>query len=605
MKLRPYQTKMVADIDEAWLRGAQNVLGRLATGGGKTPVLGEIVSQQAAGSCVIAHRSELVSQASVALALYGVRHRVIGAPELSRICSQLHLANPDIGRDYISPNAKCAVASVNTIVRRDAENSWFKSVGLWVVDEGHHLQATNTWGRAVGMFRDTARGLAMTATPGRPDGKGLGRNNDGLIDAMVAGPEMATLTRAGYLTPLKIFVPQSDVDYSSVPITASGELSAPRLSAVVHANKQFVGNTVDHYLALAPGKLGVTFCVDVEAAVETAKEYRSRGVPAEVIDAKTPPALRATIMRRFRAREIMQLVNVDILGEGVDVPAVEVVSMARRTASLIVYRQQAGRAVRLMLPVALRGAWDTYTDEQRRAFIASSDKPFGILIDQVGNVGLHGKPDCHVDWSLDRREKRGRGEAPSDVEENRTCLNKDVGRDGTMIPCMFSYSRILGPECPECGFLHTPARRDGPEYVDGHLVELEPGVLEDMTAAVAAVPAPYPEVETFKPDLRMPRVGQVAAMKRHFSQHEAGAAEHVARQLAQAELRAIMATWGGWRAHEGDDVGTTQRRFFHSFGVDVLTAQALGSVEAVALVSKIRAVLTRENIFVDGLVNSD
>lgn len=450
-----------------------------------------------------------------------------------------------------------------------------------------------------------ARGLGVTATPARPDGRGLGTNNDGMMDTMVRGPDMRYLIQAGYLTPYRIFAPPSDVNYSNVAVTASGELSTPQLSAAVHASKQFVGDVVDHYLRIAPGKLGITFCVDVASCVEIAAEYRLRGVPAEVINAETPPALRAAIMRRFRAREILQLVNVDILGEGVDVPAVEVVSMARRTASLVVYRQQAGRVLRLLLPVALRGAWDTYTDEQRRRFIAEGQKPFGIIIDHVGNVAMHGLPDSHKDWSLDRREKRGRGDAPNDVEPTRTCLNKDTGRDGSMIPCLFSYSRILGPECPECGFVHVPAKRDGPEYVDGVLVEIDPEVIERMNADVAAVYAPFPEVATFHANPFQPVPGQLAAMKRHYDQHEAGAAEHAARQAAQATLRPVMATWGGWRTHEGDDVATMQRRFYYSFGLDVLSAQALGSDEAATLAGRIRAVLSRENILIDETVNSD
>ena len=45
--------------------------------------------------------------------------------------------------------------------------------------------------------------------------------------------------------------------------------------------------------------------------------YRGVGVAAEIIAAKTPLAVRGQLIRQFRARNILQLVSVDVLGEGV------------------------------------------------------------------------------------------------------------------------------------------------------------------------------------------------------------------------------------------------------------------------------------------------
>ena len=140
---------------------------------------------------------------------------------------------------------------------------------------------------------------------------------------------------------------------------------------------------VDHYLRIAKGKLGVTFAVDVEAAGDIATAFKKAGVPAEIVTAKTPDTLRASILRRFRNRELLQLVNVDLFGEGFDLPAIEVVSMARPTQSFSLFAQQFGRALRPM-----------------------DGKEHAIIIDHVGNVHRHGLPDAPRDWSLDRRERR-------------------------------------------------------------------------------------------------------------------------------------------------------------------------------------------------------
>lgn len=302
-----------------------------ATGSGKTMTFCHILKHEAGASVAIAHRSELVTQMSLTLARYGVRHRVIGPNAVARQCAALHLA--EIGRDYTDSRSKTAVAGVDTLIRMSDSDPWFKQVGLVVQDEGHHGLRENKWGRAASMFPN-ARGLYPTATPCRSDKKGLGRHADGLIDAMVLGPSMRWLIENGFLTDYRVFAPKSDIDISKVAISQStGDFNLTQLRSAVHESRQIVGDVVKHYLRIAPGKLGATFCVDVEEATKVAAAYRAAGVPAEVITGNTPPLLRAELMRRFRNRDILQLVSVDILGEGVDVPAIEVVTMARHTAS--------------------------------------------------------------------------------------------------------------------------------------------------------------------------------------------------------------------------------------------------------------------------------
>jgi superfamily II DNA or RNA helicase len=279
---------------------------------------------------------------------------------------------------------------------------------LWVLDEGHHQQADNKWGTAAAMFPN-AKGLGVTATPLRGDGKGLGRHNDGLYDVMVDGPTPRELIDMGYLTDYRIIAPRSDLIIDDQGVGASGDWSRAQLKAAAKKS-HIIGDVVGHYLKFARGKLGVTFATDVETATDIAERFNTAGVPAEVISAKTPDADRMAIMARFKRRELLQLVNVDILGEGVDVPAIEVVSMARPTQSFALFSQQFGRALRLMIDGSLYPIWDTLTSEERRAHIAASKKPRAIIIDHVGNVERmakqYGLPDYPPVWSLDRRERR-------------------------------------------------------------------------------------------------------------------------------------------------------------------------------------------------------
>lgn len=540
-ELRDYQHNVIVQAIDAWTGGARNVLVVLPTGAGKTVTFAWVVANHPGGSVAVAHRAELVSQMSLALAREGVRHRVIGPPALNRTCAKLHM--DELQRLYIDPNARCAVASVDTLVRMDPADAWFKQVTLWVQDEAHHVLKDNKWGRACAMFPN-AIGMGVTATPLRADGKGLGRHADGLMDTLIVGPTMRDLTERGFLTDYRIFAPPSDLDLSAVTVTASGEYSPPKLKAARRAS-HITGDVVQHYLRIAPGKLGITFDTDVESAGETAAAFRAAGVPAEVVTGESHPEFRAQTLRKFRNREILQLVNVALFDEGFDLPAIEVVSMAAPTQSYGRYCQQFGRGLR-----PLEG------------------KDRAIIIDHVGNVMRHGLPDAYREWSLDRRERRSRT-TPTDAIPVRTCLNPE---------CMSVYERIYS-QCPFCGFEVVPAGRSQPEYVDGDLCELDPAALALLRGEKARVDG----------DCRVP-TGVTAAT--------AGAIRrtHWERQEGQKPLRDAIALWAGWQNTLGRADPEVYRRFYFKFGVDILTAQTLGATDAAELTERVSAELARHSV---------
>lgn len=528
MALRDYQAKLDADIENAWCSGARNVLAVAPTGSGKTVLFSHVIKRKQTITAAIAHRAELVGQMSLTLARNGVRHRVMASKALIAEIEGMHMLK--LGRRFVDPHSDVICAGVQTMVNR--REPWMDRCGLWIVDEGQHLLKDNVWGKAVALLPN-AIGLAVTAAAIRADGKGLGRHADGLIDVMVQGPGMRELIDRGYLVDYKIFAPPSDLDLSDVAIGASGDYVGEQVRKAVHRS-HITGDIVQHYLRLARGKRGLTFTVDVDAAKEVAAAYRAAGVPAEALDGNSPTPWRARVMRALESGELLQVVNCDLLGEGTDVPAVEVVSFGRPTASLQLYRQQFGRVSR-----PLEG------------------KQWGIVIDHVNNVRRHGLPDAPIEWTLDRRERRARS-GPSDVVPVTTCTE-----------CSGVYERVLGA-CPYCNTVRMPARRDAPEYVDGELAELDAATLRAMWNEKKRVD------------------GQLFGGHRPTNPVEAGMLKnHTLRQDAQRQLRETMALYGGWRKAAGDDVGMTQRRFYLTFGVDVMSAQVLGAREALELMQRI------------------
>ncbi|MGL5775334.1 MAG: DEAD/DEAH box helicase [Aeromonas veronii] len=546
-KLRPYQQQVRDGVEHNWAAGVQNVLAILPTGGGKTVVFSSVLADEQAASVAVAHRQELVSQISLALARNRVRHRIVGPQNVVKMIVRLHME--EVGASYYDANSRCAVAGVDTLIRRGEQlANWLPTVKLWVMDEAHHVLRDNKWGKAVQMF-PSARGLGVTATPCRADGNGLGRHADGVFDTMVIGPTMRDLIDAGFLTEYRIFAPPSTFRREDVAVSATtGDFNLDKMrkavagsSLVAHDEKTITGDIVQHYKRIASGKLGVTFVPDIAAAEEVARQYCDAGVPAEIITGKTSDDDRYRMMRDFRNRKIMQLVSVDVLGEGVDVPAIEVVSMGRPTESYSLYAQQFGRALRLL-----------------------DGKTHALIIDHVGNVARHGLPDAPREWSLDRRERRSSGKF--DAAPVRTCL-----------ACTAVFERFMDA-CPFCGEpIPQPAQRSGPEFVDGDLYELDAATLAQMRSSLERVdmdPSDYRDLLTRQ---GVPQIGIMANVKRH-----------IARQETVGTLRDILALWGGYERAAGLSDKEIMRKFYLTYGVDLWTAQTLKQDEMLSLAERVQ-----------------
>jgi len=522
MKLRPYQADIPPQVHAAW-QTIDNALVVLPTGAGKTVTFSSIVHHHVGASCSIAHRQELVSQISVALAREGVRHRIIGPRSIIQNIVHLHI--DELGRSYYDPQSLQAVAGVDTLVRRyDELKDWLKQVTLVIQDEAHHVLKNNKWGKAISYFPN-AKVLGVTATPLRADGKGLGMHVDGIFQELIVGPDMRWLINNKYLTEYRVFAPPNDLRLDDVEIGSTGDYKPKQLSAAVERS-HIIGDVVEQYLKIARGKIGITFAPDVKIATDIAAQYNAAGVPAEVLSAKTDDRVRANCTKRLKNRELLQLVNVDLFGEGYDLPAIEVVSMARPTESYGLFVQQFGRGLRIM-----------------------EGKTEAIIIDHVGNCMRHGLPDAPREWTLNRRERRGKSAAIIPV---RTCQH-----------CTAVYERIYN-RCPYCH--HVPHYAGGGnrniEFVDGDLCELDPAKLAEMRGEIARIDGP--------------------ANYSHLGGAARGGAEkqHRLRQHMQQQLRDSISQWAGYHKHHGRSLSEQYRRFFFRFGTDVATAQTLGRREA-------------------------
>lgn len=573
VNLRGYQSLLESAVYQSWHAGHATVVMRLDTGGGKTAILAKIVSDHNGASCVIAHRHEIVSQLSLMLARYGVRHNVIAAKKTRERIVALHVKI--LGQSFLDPNARCTVASVDTLVKREDLTTWALSVTLWIVDEGHHLVEDNKWHTVITRFANPAcRGLLPTATPKRADGRGLGTpeiGGDGVATAMVEGPPMRWLIEEGYLTDYRVICADSHMvellgevgksgDWSTAQLRAANEQS-PIVGDVVKTFKRVDAGGVVGVPAVAKHRTSIVFAPDTVTAAEILAGLRASGFVAELVTGETDPDVRARVFQYLETGQIDVVVTVDIVSEGTDIPDLMLGIFARASASLAVYMQQFGRILRPLPTPAYKAARNR---EERLAAIAASVKPFAIIIDHVGNFLRHGPPDRPRVWSLQSTSRRS---GPSDAIPHRACLN---------VECAQAYERYM-VECPYCGTpAPPPAARSAPGMVEGDMAMLDPDVLAALRGeADAAVMT----LDEYRAKLAATGLPQTFIWK--------NAKSHAGKIEGQEALRSVMEWWGGVQHAKGLKDREMQKLFFIRFGVDVYSAQALGPVDAAALMEKI------------------
>lgn len=536
-----YQADMVRQNYDAWSAGARAVLDVLPTGGGKSKIIARHAADgEAAGDiqAIIAHRTELVSQLSGHVASCGIMHRVIAPKQVVAQITQQH--RNEYGRSYVNPDARASVVAVDTLIaRREILTPWARQVRRWTIDEAHHVLRLNKWGTGVSMFPN-AFGLGVTASPSRADGMGLGAHHDGVFNHMVVGPAMRELINMSALCDYEMVCPTSDLEVNEDDFSKDGDLS-PKKGRLASKKSHIVGDIVTRYAQYALAKRTIVFVTDVETAHEVATNFNNHGITAAAVSAKTPAAVRNDYINRFRDGRLTVLVNVDLFGEGFDVPACECVIMARPTASLAVYLQQFGRALRLL-----------------------AGKLYGLIIDMVSNFKRHGFPDKAHHWTLDRREKKAKDKDPEELDELTKCGE-----------CSRPYLKVL-PCCPHCGAEPFVAEGGGRtlEQVDGDMTLLNREELAAMRAAmVLETPA---SVAARVEAAAGPAAATVTGNKQ------------MARIVAQRGLADAIAHWAGFQRAKGRSDREIDKRFYAVTSMSVPQALALSRQDMESMTDKVK-----------------
>ena len=281
-----------------------------------------------------------------------------------------------------------------------------------LVDEAHHALA-KSYQRILKQF-PKAIILLFTATPHR-----TGRTQlDQIADDIIVGQSIHELTKKGFLAPFRYFQPPNDFNRNLLKRSSTGDFTNESMQEAM--STKIFGHIVKQYKRIADGMQAVVYTYSIDSAVEIAAEFNSEGISAVEVDGATAKEKRDLAVRKFRDQEIKILVNVNLFTEGVDLPNVDCVIMARPTASLALYLQF---SMRCLNPRPGKTA---------------------IIIDHANNFKTFGYPDDDRDWK--KAIKSGKQKSKS--------LLKDPGL--SIITCDYCFAVVKASEvkdgkCPICG----------------------------------------------------------------------------------------------------------------------------------------------------------
>ena len=378
MELRWYQKLALDELRANWKRSPVVVM---PCGAGKTVLAAHVIrgaAERGKRSLFVVHRRELVDQAVSRLRALGLNPGVImaGVP---------------------SSFSRIQVASVQTLIKRE-----HVPADIVVFDEGHHLSAS-TWSSVYDRYQDSFR-WAITATPFRTDGQGLGR----FFGHIVAPVTVAQLVADGTLIAPIVYAPPGP-SLSGIK-TVAGDYNQGQLAAIM---APLTGDIIDHWKRRAAGMRTVCFAINVKHSRSIVERFLAAGIKAEHIDGTTPREQRASALRNLADGTTHVLSNCNLVSEGWDLPALDAAILARPTKSLGLHIQQVGRVMR-----------------------AHPGKTQAVVLDHAGNHHSHGFVTDPIEYSLDGRVKHA-------VRSHKHC------------PKCYMVLPVTATICTDCGYVFT------------------------------------------------------------------------------------------------------------------------------------------------------
>lgn len=411
--LYPKQESLVAATREA-MRSHKSLILQAACGSGKTAMASWITKTAISKSRRVifaTHRKQILRQTVNTFFRNGIDYGIVGrdAPRGAMIGTMQSIKNR-IGKlpaDLLIIDEAHIYASGFHEVHEH-----YKNEGAWI--------------------------LALTATPMRFGGRGMGK----YYDHIVLGHPVRQLIDDGDLSDYLLYAPD-DVDTSELHV-AKGEYVQREAEALMD-KPTITGNAIATWRKRADGLRTIVFCVSIEHSKHVCAQYNEAGIPAAHMDANTPDYQRVRAIEDFADGRIKILSNCMLATEGFDLSAqvgrdvpLEAVQVLRPTKSLALFIQMFSRGLR--------------------------KKPYpAVLLDHVGLTKEFGTVDMEREWSLEDRPKKQKAPPTYQCKE-----------------CYGVFAEAFDI-CPSCGAVRavTGNGRVAPEEVEGELQQVDAAAIRE------------------------------------------------------------------------------------------------------------------------------
>jgi superfamily II DNA or RNA helicase len=407
VKLRPYQREIYDS-----LLNHQNVpvVVQMPTGVGKGTVIVKTVfdALETNKSCLILVPSvELLDNLYERILLYN--------PDFSRFVGLLGTGRCKPGKERINQLKKPVVIAVYKTLYLLLQKETLPHFDIVISDECHHAVAPQ-WKHLLNHYSKSWN-IGFTATPRRLDGRPLSL----IYQKIISSKPLAWFIEHGYLCEYLLRTHKTDLAISPF----SDDLADQQR---YFDRQTIIGDAIREWETYALGKKTLIFCTGISHAVHTANEFNTyfRGkYQFAYLGSDLTAKQRQQIIEDYKRGKYTGIVNVAIVTEGVDIPDIVCVSLLRFTASLPLWLQMVGRALR--------------------------PKPSGeraILLDHAGNALIHGSPDMDHEWSIEPDP------------DNPISSNNKICCPNCQLP-VISYKKLatygesgIDLRCPHCGCLH-------------------------------------------------------------------------------------------------------------------------------------------------------
>lgn len=312
---------------------------------------------------------------------------------LKQACKTFTQIIPDIQYGILSANHKdfhkpYLFATINMLSKEENLTQFTPTHFDYIIIDETHRAGASSYLKILNYFQPQFL-LGMTATPERTDGFDIYQ----LFDHNIAYEiRLNQAMQENLLCPFHYFG-ITDITVDNQEINDNSTFN----DLTTDARVTHIINQSQYYGFSGERLRGLIFCSQIEEAQILSQKFNERGFNTIALSGKDSQETRTNAIHKLEQKErstgLDYIFTVDIMNEGIDIPAINQIIMLRPTKSAIIFVQQLGRGLRkypqkdyvvildfignyqnnFMIPIALSG--DTsYNKDNIRHYIAEGNR---------------------------------------------------------------------------------------------------------------------------------------------------------------------------------------------------------------------------------------